>query len=844
MSAIVTPNVNRLPEPAGSDPADSATIMSDVTGAGITEQAQSSGPNVTSPDVTFGEATEQVEPNVTPSPLSAAERKRRQRERERNAQALFYERSDWQLFCDISTLPQKAGCQPAEIVSIALKELVDNSLDHCPDGEVALRHDADWWVIEDTGPGIDPERVPSLFCVNRPLLSSKLRRLPLRGMLGNGLRVVTGAVAATNGELVVETRGHRLELEIDRVIGLTRVLSDTAIPVRAGTVVRIKFSELHWNSAHGSHARIALSVARHGRSYAGPSSPHWYGPRDLLRLFSHVTPPDATVADVCRDLGFIVADDRIARTLSLSDATEVLNKLQDDYQPVPANQLGFIGPDAYDACYCRREGNAAISGAKIPFTVEAWAECSRAERGSGDAHVFLLLNRTSAISARLSGSSGGGRLGLSGCGLSRGADVPTGRYRVNVSLITPYVQLTGDGKSPDLTPFAAVIMECVQRACRQAHRQMDRPPEPMTIKDAASSVMRDAYLMASDNGTLPANARQVMYAARRSILELTGKSSLNDQYFTQTLLPNYVEEHPDECASWDVVFDARGTFTEPHTGKEVPIGTLEVRQYIGERPAFGRVVDLDYDPLFPTSGPQHRYRSVLFVEKEGFGPLLAKADIASRFDIAIMSTKGMSVTAARLLLDKIALHIDQVLVLHDFDVTGFSIFGTLGTDGRRYTFENHVKLIDIGLRLADVEEMGLEAERVEVTDFSKRIDTLRRHGATKEEINFLSDRRVELNAMNSRQFIDFLERKLRQHGAKKVLPDQETLERHARRVLEQIATERLIESCRTEIAADVSSYPLAGDLLAHVAAKQERNPSLPWDIALAECIREPEVPGR
>jgi signal transduction histidine kinase len=81
------------------------------------------------------------------APLTAAERKRRQRERERNASALFYQRDDWQLFCDIATLPQKAGCQPRDIISIALKELVDNSLDHCPDGEVTLDHEGDWWVI-------------------------------------------------------------------------------------------------------------------------------------------------------------------------------------------------------------------------------------------------------------------------------------------------------------------------------------------------------------------------------------------------------------------------------------------------------------------------------------------------------------------------------------------------------------------------------------------------------------------------------------------------------------------------------------------------------------------------
>jgi DNA topoisomerase VI subunit B len=50
-----------------------------------------------------------------------------------------------------------------------------------------------FWIISDDGPGIDPDKIPTIFSVNRPLLSSKLKRLPLRGMLGNGLRVVMGA---------------------------------------------------------------------------------------------------------------------------------------------------------------------------------------------------------------------------------------------------------------------------------------------------------------------------------------------------------------------------------------------------------------------------------------------------------------------------------------------------------------------------------------------------------------------------------------------------------------------------------------------------------------------------
>lgn len=39
----------------------------------------------------------------------------------------------------------------------------------------------------------------------------------------------------------------------------------------------------------------------------------------------------------------------------------------------------------------------------------------------------------------------------------------------------------------------------------------------MSIKDAAWQVMEEAYLKASSNGRLPANARQIMYAARPKI---------------------------------------------------------------------------------------------------------------------------------------------------------------------------------------------------------------------------------------------------------------------------------------------------------------------------------------
>ena len=152
----------------------------------------------------------------------AAERKRQQRERERLAQRqTYFSRPDWTLFISPRTLSQKAGCQPGDLRQLVLRELVDNALDAGASAIVVPVGDG--WAIADDGAGLDPDDVPHLFCVNRVLVSSKQLRLPSRGLVGNGLRVVMGAVAAFEGTLSVETRGRRLTLAVDRDTGLTKM---------------------------------------------------------------------------------------------------------------------------------------------------------------------------------------------------------------------------------------------------------------------------------------------------------------------------------------------------------------------------------------------------------------------------------------------------------------------------------------------------------------------------------------------------------------------------------------------------------------------------------------------
>jgi hypothetical protein len=764
---------------------------------------------------------------------SAAERKRHQRERERQ---LIYETEDWRLYTDLATLPQKAGCQPAYLGEIVLKELVDNALD--AGANVSLDHAGDTWIVTDDGPGIDPADVPCLFSVNRPLVSSKLKRLPLRGMLGNGLRVVVGAVAAADGMLMIETRGRRLTLAVCQQTGLTNVMSDETIAETPGVTVRLSFGPRDPTDYYLATGTIAAAAC--GEAYHGPSSPWWYGVRDLQRLFARVTLADTAVSALCRDLGLDLDDDRVAATLDRNETETVLARLRAGATPVPPEKLGFIGEEYRPAWpgYARRAGTTLTQAdAHIPYIVEAWAVCAQPEKkGQGEIEITTLINRSMTV-AEISAASGPGGIILQGCGLRLRVSGPgTGDYQVFLSIIAPCVQLATDGKEPSLVPFSEAIAEVLRKACGAAHRAMLRPSGGQSIRDAARLSMEQAYQKASGNGQYPANARQVMYAARPDILRLSGKDKLDDAYFTQVLLPDFVREKGKET-EWDVVFDSRGTFTEPHTGREIPLGTIDVRSYLGDRPPINAAPTVASIENYATVGPEHRYSTVLFIEKEGFAPLLETARIAERYDIAIMSTKGMSTTAARLLLDRLAPRIDKILVMHDFDVSGFSIFGTLGTDGRRYTFVNELPIVDIGLRLDDVAAMDLQSEPVETSgSWSSRSRTLAEHGATREEINFLQTRRVELNAMTAPVFVAFLQRKLAEHGVLKVVPDESVLERHARRVIEQGLAEKVLDEVRTTLREKAASATLPDDLRTQVSAVLVERPELSWDLAVSALI--------
>ena len=367
--------------------------------------------------------------------------------------------------------------------------------------------------------------------------------------------------------------------------------------------------------------------------------------------------------------------------------------------------------------------------------------------------------------------------------------------------------------------------------------RMFRASDYYNFRSAAFEVMEKAYMAASANGTLPASARQVMYQARPFIQEMMGGQQLNDQYFCQQLLPDYMEEN---AVAWDVTYDDRGHFTEPHTEQTIGLGTISVRDYLAsiadtpslEEPSFAAAKVL-------TFGPSGCFGAVLFIEKEGFVPLFEAVHLADRYDLAIMSTKGMSSTAARTLIDKLYRQQIPLLVLHDFDKAGFSIIGTLKRKTRRFSFSHQAKIVDLGLRLTDVRELGLEGSAEAAFDRghdSTKMQNLHLNGATRKEAEFLLGRRVELNALTSDQLVAFIERKLAKHGIKKVIPKADLLQEAYQLFITSSRAEQIVQKTLDDIEGEEVHTP--ADLHARVTEHLERHPEKRWDQAVSAIVED------
>jgi hypothetical protein len=369
--------------------------------------------------------------------------------------------------------------------------------------------------------------------------------------------------------------------------------------------------------------------------------------------------------------------------------------------------------------------------------------------------------------------------------------------------------------------------------------------------DVCDSILPGAYDHASGNGTYSVSKRQLYYASRQSFKDHTGRE-LEYSYFANTLLPQYLNRHPVTTVTWKITADPRGTLMIPNAAYEarVPVGTLQIENHLhntGQKnEAFDDLEDIGVHIEWPSLAAGQRYRAVLYIEKEGFGPILQEAQIAERFSIAIMSCKGQSVVAARRFVDEVCAVGRGVplLVIHDFDKPGFEISQRLTTVSRwledtdkvKYRFKNKIDVHDLGLKLTDVQKYHLE-DKAEECDFKGRFysDSI----ATPEEREFLkSGRRVELNAMTSPEFVEWFEDKLTEKFPDPFIPDDDAVVVDAyRRALAAARINQAIEDARQIAIEQAESADIPPRLRELLQLKMEGLEE-PWDKVLYKMAQQ------
>ena len=261
------------------------------------------------------------------------------------------------------------------------------------------------YFVEDDGPGIDgtPEDIARLFSIARPMVSTKLLRLPTRGALGNGLRVVAGAVLASEGSLVVITAqpAHRAAARTRRQHhgrhAPRRSSTRSAPASRSASARRSRRTSTRWTGRRlRSRCRPGRSTPA-GRRRSGTTSAQFH---ELLSASGKRPVRDLVAAlDGCTGgkAGEIVAKARLGRALcadvTQDQATKLLLAARASVRAVSSARLGSVGPEQFpNHAYAKATGITQCGStepcAEIPFVVEAWV------RQSPTTKLTVCVNRT------------------------------------------------------------------------------------------------------------------------------------------------------------------------------------------------------------------------------------------------------------------------------------------------------------------------------------------------------------------------------------------------------------------------------------------------------------------
>lgn len=560
---------------------------------------------------------------------------------------LLFRYSDAHEFTTKAGLCRKAGVKEEDLLKIVAKELTDNALDAVEKAGVVAETvrvgllPGKGFFVQDGAGGFSRDGMLEFWRVDRGYTSSKRLRLPTRGALGNGLRVVAGAVIAFGAALTVHTQGVRYRLELRAEGG--PVILEEAESSYQGTRIEISFPDDPLDEETLEWANRAVSLSS-GGYFPWKTSPYWYTAQDLHEILK-ATADGQTVASVVAEFdgcsgakaGMVVKGYRrvAANSLSLVDAETILSRMREVAKPFNHRKMNKIGDET---AFATGEYEAT-TGVAIPFSVSVWASPSRSPE------VELCLNRSPFAADCWTWHNNSSQMvnlpSQDGIGVTTKKPLS---FVINIS--SPLVPFTSDGKAPDLSGFfsCGIVQETVRKATTRAKVRLREPRAARkTQKEAVFEALPEALRIAG--GGYAFSQRQAFYAIRPLL-----DSDLDYGYFCDVLTKYEAEFGEVE----NLYRDNRGSLIIPHTREEIPVGTLSVANF---------------------KRPEWTFSRILYVEKQGFFPLLKSAGWLEKWDCALISSSGYASRAVKDLIDALGSDGEpiEVFALHDADGPGTCI---------------------------------------------------------------------------------------------------------------------------------------------------------------------------
>lgn len=483
--------------------------------------------------------------------------------------------------------------------------------------------------------------------------------------------------------------------------------------------------------------------------------------------------------------------------VSRDQARQLLTHLRERSAAPKPSVLGKIG-ELPGMSHAHATGEIQVGAglaAWLPFSIEAFVEVQ--EDGAED-HVIVLVNRTPITGDVTVIRQKAHQLGLIGCGLGHVFDVGRKPVRIVINVTTPYMPITTDGKEPDLQRYLTPLWNVMEKASRKAKRKDAAGSiARLSQKDVILTNMKASIAKASGEGKYRYSLRQLFYAVRPYLLEQLGKEP-DYNYFAQIVTDIEAELGADLPGLYR---DARGVIYHPHTGQEIPLGTLNVEKY--ER-------------------PEWTFNKILYSEKEGFFGILKDTGWPERNDCALLTSKGFASRAARDVLDLIGQTQEEIyfFCIHDADASGTLIYQAL-TEATRARGARKVHVINLGLDPWEALDMDLQVETFRELGGKRDRQLPVAEYVSERWKDWLQTQRVELNAMTSPEFVRWLDSKFEAY-ADKVVPPQRVLR-------EELDTKTRIELER-RVAADIlSAGGFAGRVEKAMAAARQSIETLDLD---------------